>query len=103
MSQKSLLSRLKGTAFRRLTGVTQEIFAQMVLQCAKEWEKCENAKQISGRPHGIGGLAEHIFLMLLLYRCHITQEFAGALFHVDNPAFAVRSSASRASPLKFSA
>jgi transposase len=47
------------------------------------WEQAERKKTLSGRPFGIGGLEDHLLVMLIVYRCHVTQEFLGLLYGVD--------------------
>jgi len=43
-------------------------------------------KKKQGRPYGIGGLEDHLLVMLVLYRCHITQDFMACLYGVDRAA-----------------
>jgi hypothetical protein len=66
-----------------LFGVDRHRFDVFVQKCEKRWRKREGKKKVSGRPYEIGGLKEHLMLLLLLYRCHVTQEFAGILFGAD--------------------
>ena len=37
----------------------------------------------SGRPWEIGGPEDHLLVLLLYYRCHVTQEFIGFFCRVD--------------------
>lgn len=77
-------SRLIGKPqFRRLTGVQPDIFRHMVKRLQPSWDRQEAAKKRSGRPHDIGGLEEHLLLLLIIYRCHLTQDFYSLLFGVD--------------------
>ena len=69
--------------FRRLTGVQPDIFRHMVKRLQRSWDRQEAAKRRSGRPHDIGGLEEHLLLLLIIYRCHLTQDFMSLLFGVD--------------------
>lgn len=69
--------------FRRLTGVKPNIFRQMTSKLHPSWEKHETRKRRSGRPHGVGGLEEHLLLLLLAYRCHLTQDLLAVMFGVD--------------------
>jgi len=69
--------------FRRLTGVQPDIFRQMTSKLRPSWEKHETRKLRSGRPHGVGGLEEHLLLLLLAYRCHLTQDLLAVMFGVD--------------------
>lgn len=69
--------------FRYLTGVTPEIFRQMAKRLRPSWERLCRRKNRSGRPYGVGGLDDHLLVMLILYRCHITQDFLALLYDVD--------------------
>lgn len=84
MENFNISHRISNAIFRRLCGVTREKFGEMLEKVEPVWLEEEAKKKVSGRPFGIGGLREHLFLLLILYRCGITQEFAGALlFKVD--------------------
>jgi len=72
-----------GPSFSRLTGVHVEVFDQMLTRLQGPWNEVQNRKRKSGRPWEVGGLEEHLFIMLLYYRCYITQEFIGCFFGVD--------------------
>lgn len=75
---------LSGTrSFRGLTGVTPDVYRTMVAKLRPGWDRLQERKRKSGRPHKIGGLEEHLLVLLILYRCHITQEFMGVLYGVD--------------------
>lgn len=74
---------LRKPQFRRLTGVSPDMFRGMVSKLRPSWGKQEARKRRSGRPHGVGGLEEHLLLLLLAYRCHLTQELLACLFSVD--------------------
>src|SRR5215469_15538514 len=60
----------------------------------------QRSKPKSGRPSEVGGLEDHSLIMLLYYRCYVTQEFLGFFYQVDRsiqrieahvkPAFAVQ-------------
>jgi hypothetical protein len=77
-------ARLKRSpSFRRLTGVQVDIFEQMLIRLQGPWDEAERRKAKSGRPWEVGGLQEHLLIMLLYYRCYITQEFIGCFFGVD--------------------
>jgi hypothetical protein len=43
----------------------------------------QRSKRKSGRPWQIGGLADHLLVLLLYYRCYVTQEFIGFFYQVD--------------------
>jgi len=73
--------------FRSLTGVEPETFRLMVECLHPEWEKTVvKTKNRSGRPWGVGGLEDHLLVLLVLYRCAITQDFMGCLYRVDKSA-----------------
>lgn len=74
---------LRKRQFRYLTGVTSDIFQDMVCRLQPLWEKTCRRKNRSGRPYGVGGLDNHLLVLLILYRCHITQDFLGLLYGVD--------------------
>jgi hypothetical protein len=73
----------RGPSFPRLTGVRVEVFDQMLKQLQDPWNKAQSRKSKPGRPWEVGGLEEHLLIMLLYYRCYVTQEFIGCLFGVD--------------------
>ena len=78
------LARLRrNPGFPRLVGVPVEMFDRMVDQLREPWAEVQRGKRKSGRPWEVGGLEEHLFVMLLYYRCYTTQEFVGCLFDVD--------------------
>ena len=69
--------------FRYLAGVEPDIFHRMIERLRPLWEKTCRRKNRSGRPYGVGGLDDHLLVLLILYRCHITQDFLGLLYGVD--------------------
>ncbi len=70
--------------FQKLTGVQPEQFRAMVRRVRPLWERrVEAPKNREGRPFGVGGLEEHLLVLLILYRCHLTQDFLACLYHVD--------------------
>jgi hypothetical protein len=76
--------RLRRSAcFRRLTGVSVATFDRMVAQLRAPWEAAERRKAKSGRPWEVGGLEDHLLIMLLYCRCYVTQEFIGFFWQVD--------------------
>lgn len=83
MSRFNASSLLYKRQFRYLTGVTPNIFQQMSERLRPAWERLCRRKNRSGRPYGVGGLEDHLLVMLILYRCHITQDFLGLLYGVD--------------------
>jgi transposase len=78
---KNLLGKRQ---FQRVTGVEAPVFLEMVERIRPRWqEQVVDAKDRSGRPWGIGGLEDHLLVLLILYRCAITQDFLGLLYGVD--------------------
>ena len=56
-------ARLRRCAsFRRLTGVTVEVFNQMLTQLRGDWDGGQARKIRSGRPSDIGGLEDHLLV-----------------------------------------
>ncbi len=84
MPNRLSFPRLRRSAcFRRLTGVSVATFDRMVAQLRAPWEAAERRKAKSGRPWEVGGLEDHLLIMLLYYRCYVTQEFIGFFWQVD--------------------
>lgn len=73
-------------SFRRLTGVSVTTFDTMLAQLRGRWDKLQANKLKSGRPCETGGLEDHLLIMLIYYRCYVTQEFIGFFYHVDKSA-----------------
>jgi len=73
----------RSASFRRLTGVTVATFDHMVDRMRGPWERAEKRKRKSGRPWEVGGLEDHLLVMLIYYRCYVTQEFIGFFYNVD--------------------
>ncbi len=73
--------------FASLTGVAADTFEDMVRRLRPAWEReVVEAKTRDGRPWGVGGLEDHLLVLLILYRCHITQDFLGCLYGVNKSA-----------------
>ena len=84
MSQSFSASRLRRSAsFRRLTGVSVATFDRMMKRLSGPWDESQRRKSKSGRPWEVGGLEDHLLIMLVYYRCYVTQEFIGFFYHVD--------------------
>ncbi|MGH7926387.1 MAG: transposase family protein [Candidatus Binatia bacterium] len=83
MSKFKASTLLHKRQFRYLTGVSPDIFMQMVRRVSPSWERHCKRKNRSGRPYGVGDLEDHLLVMLILYRCHITQDFLALLYGVD--------------------
>lgn len=83
MAKFNASNLLRKRQFRYLTGVTPDIFQEMSSRLRPLWEKASRRKNRSGRPYGVGCLEDHLLVLLILYRCHITQDFLGLLYDVD--------------------
>lgn len=78
---------LRKRQFQRLTGVEASLFLEMVERLRTRWQRrVVEPKNRTGRPWGIGGLEDHLLVLLILYRCAITQDFLGLLYGVDKAA-----------------
>lgn len=102
MGQPFSASHLRRSAsFRRLTGVTVATFDWMLGQLRGPWDAQECRKRKSGRPWETGGLEDHLLIMLVYYRCYVTQEFIGQLYRVDRSAVcrAIKRMEAHAAPL----
>jgi hypothetical protein len=87
MSKAFSAVRLRRSAsFRRLTGVDVATFDRMATGLTAPWERLQARKKKSGRPWETGGLEDHLLIMLIYYRCYVTQEFLGWLYRVDKSA-----------------
>jgi len=70
--------------FQSLSGVSPDQFRKMVIMLRPHWrQRIMAPKNRSGRPYGVGGLEDHLLVLLILYRCHITQDFLACLYRVD--------------------
>lgn len=58
----------------------------MLEQLRQPWDAAQRGKLKSGRPHDVGGLEEHLLIMLIYYRCYVTQEFIGFFYQVNRSA-----------------
>jgi transposase len=78
---------LRKRPFRSLTGVDAKTFHVMAYKLRPHWrERVVGAKNRDGRPWGIGGLEEHLLVLLILYRCCVTQDFLACLYQTDQAA-----------------
>ena len=83
MAKFSSAGLVRRRPFRSLTGVTPGQFRAMSWQLRPLWkQRIVAGKNRSGRPWGVGGLDDHLLVLLIVYRCHITQEFLGCLYGV---------------------
>jgi hypothetical protein len=75
---------LRKKQFQSLSGVTPDQFRRMVSTLRPYWkQRVLGPKNRSGRPYGVGGLEDHLLILLIVYRCHITQDFLACLYRVD--------------------
>ena len=87
MSLPFSAARLRASAsFVRLTGVSVATFDDMLKQLVGPWDKAQRRKAKPGRPSDVGGLEDHLLIMLIYYRCYITQEFLGFFYNVNKSA-----------------
>lgn len=87
MSLPFSAARLRASvSFVRLTGISAGRFDAVLKQLAEPWDKVQRRKAKSGRPCDVGGLDDHLLIMLIYYRCYITQEFLGYFYNVDKSA-----------------
>src|ERR1700758_5662353 len=81
MSRSFSAALLRGSpSFRRLTGVSVATFDRMVASLTAPWDKQQARKLKSGRPSDLGGLDDHLLVLLIYYRCYVTQEFLGFFY-----------------------
>lgn len=85
-SQFSAARLRRSPSFHRLTGVSVASFDQILAQLRGPWEAANRRKVRPGRPREIGGLEDHLLVLLVYYRCYVTQEFLGFFYHVDRSA-----------------
>jgi hypothetical protein len=84
MKKNIKVHKISQEIFQRLSGVSKKTFEDMINLTEEDWKNQENLKTKTGRPHEIGGLKEHLLLLLVAYRSYVTQEFLGVLlFNVD--------------------
>lgn len=55
----------------------------MLNQLQGPWDKVQSRKAKSGRPWDVGSLDERLLVLMLYYRCYVTQEFLGFFYGVD--------------------
>jgi hypothetical protein len=87
MSLQFSATRLRTSAsFVRLTGISVARFDEMLERLVGPWDKAQRRKAKPGRPWDVGGLEDHLLIMLIYYRCYITQEFLGFFYNVNRSA-----------------
>jgi IS5 family transposase len=72
------------TIFKKLFGVSIEEFERIHKAVTPVWEKKVKARYKRPGRHSKHDLASHVMMLLLYYRCYITQEFVGFLFDLDD-------------------
>jgi transposase len=73
--------------FRSLTGVEAATFVTMVKRLRPHWQgEVLDTKNRSGRPWCVGGLEDHLLVLLILCRCCVTQDFLACLYQTDQAA-----------------
>ncbi len=64
--------------FQSLTGISPDQFRKMVVLLRSHWQfRVVGVKNRDGRPYGVGGLEDHLLVLLIVYRCHIHAGFSG--------------------------
>ncbi len=87
MAKFNSAALIRKRQFQRLTGIETARFLEMAERVRARWQQQVVAtKDRAGRPWGIGGLEDHLLVLLILYRCAITQDFLGLLYGVDKAA-----------------
>jgi transposase len=87
MAKFNSAALIRKRKFQRLTGVEAPLFLAMAERVRGRWQKqVVDTKDRAGRPWSIGGLEDHLLVLLILYRCAITQDFLGLLYGVDKAA-----------------
>ena len=70
--------------FRSLTGNEPYTFLELVARLRPHWrERIEAPNNRSGRPWGVGGVEDHLLVLLILNRCAITQDFMACLYQTN--------------------
>lgn len=74
----------KSSHLKRLTGLDAKEFKQLVSKARLEW-RCQVVlpKKLPGRAYELGGIENHILLMLIYYKFYITYDFLGLIFNID--------------------
>lgn len=83
MAKFSCSVLLRKRQFRSLAGVSADDFVVMTGRLRSSWARLQRRKNRSGRPYGVGDLEDHLLVLLILYRCHVTQDFMSLLYGVD--------------------
>lgn len=67
--------------FSRLTGVSTELFGEMVEKIRPLWDVRRDNIDEGGRIYNLSEPEDHVLAMLIYYRCYITYVFMGFLFN----------------------
>lgn len=67
--------------FSRLTGVSTELFGEMVEKIRPLWDVRRDNFDEGGRIYNLSEPEDHVLAMLIYYRCYITYVFMGFLFN----------------------
>ena len=87
MSIQFSAARLRASAgFARLTGLSVTTFDKILKQLEAPWKKAQLEKTKSRRPTDVGGLEDHLLIMLIYYRCYMTPELLGFFYQVHKSA-----------------
>ena len=75
---------LRKKQFRSLAGVRPDECHKMVRLLRPHWQdRIEKPKDRDGRPWGVGGLEDHLLVLLIACRCHTAQDFLACLYGVN--------------------
>ncbi len=97
MAKFNSAALLRKRQFQRLTALKPPLTPEMVERLRPRWQKrVVDTKNGSGRPWGIGSLEDHLLVLLILYRCAITQDFLGLLYGDEQSGDQPRSASDRA-------
>lgn len=69
--------------FSRLTGVSLEVFYEIVQKVRLKWNHFQKQKVVSGRNSKIKTLEDEVLLALIYYRFYVSFKFLGMLFDLD--------------------
>ena len=78
-----MLQNIGEDCLQRMTGVKYGSFKKLVSRLNRPWRAVQRRKRVAGRPYGVGGLREHLLLLLMYYRTYTTHLFLAQIFHVD--------------------
>jgi len=73
----------RSACFRSLTGGSAATFERTLAQRRTPWQAAEPRKTKAGRLWEVGGLADHLLIVLLYEPCYLPQAFICLLWQVD--------------------